>query len=81
MNGKKYRYKVHYKKNGRGWYSTGTADVSMADVPSMYYEFGAHKMEIGKALIEIFDFLDDQIDRNHSVLYAFDYFDDGKEED
>ena len=72
-----YRYPVHYRKNGQGWKATGTANVSLKDVPTMYYKFGTHKMEIGKALLEILDFIEERSD----YAFSFDFFNDGKEDD
>ncbi len=73
-SGKNYRYPVHYKKNGQGWHSNGLADVSLKDVPSMHYKFASHKMEIGKALMEILDFLQEHIDNGDISASSFDSF-------
>lgn len=68
MNGNYYRYPVHYRKNGQGWHSSGLADVTNSkEVDSMHYKFGSHTMDIGKALAEILDFLDE--------CYTSEYFD------
>lgn len=71
-----YRYPVHYIKNGKKYKTQGDgyANVSYNDISSMNYVFGSHKMEIGKALLEILDFLD--FDLNACI----DYFDDGKDD-
>ena len=65
-----YRYPVHYRKNGKGYHTNTIADVSLQDVPSMHYEFGNHRMNIGKALLEIIDFIEE-----HSGEFPFDYYD------
>ena len=72
-----YRYPVHYRKNGQGWKSDGIANVTLKDVPSMHYKFGAHKMEIGKALLEILDFLEEHLED----VCPFDYYDDGRDDE
>ncbi len=62
-----YRYPVHFNKNGK-WYKTSgnsLADVSYQDISSMYYEFGAHTLNIGDALIEIMEYLEQ---RNSSAM-------------
>ena len=68
-----YRYPVHYRKGGQGWKTTGLADVSMKDVQIMHYKFGAHRMDIGKALIEIMEFLEPHISDKE---FPFDQYDD-----
>ena len=52
---------------------TDYAGVSYEDIQSMYYTFGVHKMEIGKALLEILDFIERELNAE------IDYFDDGKD--
>ena len=59
-----YRYPVHYIKNGKKYYTKSIADVSMNDVPSMHYEFGNHRMNIGKAILEIIDYIETHSDGN-----------------
>ena len=60
MNGNYYRYPVYYRKNGQGWHSSGLADVTNSrEINSMHYKFGSHTMDIGKALSEIFDLLEE----------------------
>ena len=62
MNGKNYRYPVHYSKEGKNYVSKGNGKVriSMEAVPTMKYTFGAHTLEIGKALEEILDYIEDK---------------------
>ena len=69
-----YRYPVHYTKNGKGYCSKSLADVSMQDVSSMHYEFGNHRMNIGKALLEIIDFIEE-----HCGEFPFDHYSDGED--
>lgn len=70
-----YRQPVHFKSNGKGYKTKGNyyAGVSYEDIQSMYYTFGVHKMEIGKALLEILDFIERELNAE------IDYFDDGKD--
>lgn len=78
LNIGEYRYPVHYKKNGKSYYADKHyyANVSMNEVSSMQYKFGAHTMNIGRALEEILEFLEGTIDASA----PFDFFDDGKDD-
>ena len=68
-----YRYPVHYRKNGVSYKTKGSgiANVDYDSVSSMHYEFGAHRLDIGRALLEIMDLIDD-----HSEFSPFTYYDD-----
>lgn len=66
----KYRYPVEYRKNGRNWRATGTANVDYDDIYSMHYNFGVHRLDIGMALDQILEFLYDK------GLGNFDVYDD-----
>ena len=70
-----YRYPVKYKRNGIK-YKCPT-EVRNADydvVGSMQYEFGSHHVDIGDALIEILEFIEDL--SNESGCYGmFDVWD------
>ncbi len=74
-----YRFPVHYRKDGKNYKTNGDglAKVSMNEIPSMNYTFGIHKMEIGKALLEILDFLEDHLED----VRPFDYYDDGRDDE
>ena len=73
----KYRYPVHYKQNNKSWVAKGLANVEYDNIPTMYYEFGAHRVDIGNALMEMLEFLEEINDgQNYD---AFDYYDDGIE--
>jgi hypothetical protein len=46
----------------------------MQDVSSMHYELGNHRMNIGKALLEIIDFIEE-----HCGEFPFDHYSDGED--
>ena len=48
-------------------------NVELKDIPSMYYQFGSNRLEIGKALIEILDFLEIELD-NQDIWRPFDQY-------
>ena len=62
MNGNNYRYPVHFSQGGKKYVSKGNGKVRISKeaVPTMKYTFGAHTLEIGKALDEIVKYLDDR---------------------
>lgn len=72
---KEYRYPVHYQKNGKNFYTDGNhlAKISMKEIPSMQY----NTLNIGKALMEILNFLEYGSDSSAS----FNYVNDGKDDD
>ena len=63
-----YRYPVHYRKKGVSYRSKGSGYVNLDcnEIPSMHYEFGSHRMDIGDALLEIVEFLSE-----HGTLEDF----------
>ena len=62
MNGKNYRYPVHFSEGGKNYVSKGNGKVHISKeaATTMEYTFGAHTLEIGKALDEIVKYLDDR---------------------
>ena len=56
-----YRYPVHYSRNGRYYKTDGLAKVEFDDIDTMYYKFGAHRLDIGSALLELIDYIDDNL--------------------
>ena len=76
MSAKQYRYPVHYKKNGISYHTTGdgVANVAMKDIRSMYYKYGSHRMDIGEALLELADFIDEYVSGEYGA--SFDWYED-----
>ena len=76
-NGRYYRYPVHYRKNGQNWVSkgNGTANVDESSFSTMHYKFGAHRMDIGKAINEIIKLLEDECDLD-TYYYKYDWEND-----
>ncbi len=81
--GKKYRYPVRYRENGKTHETGLITNLSFQDIPSMHYKLGAHRVDIGKALIEIVDFLQKEMGAqiDESPLFCpFEVYDDGLDE-
>ncbi len=67
-----YRYPVCFRRDGKKVKNkgNGTANVSMNEISSMHYEFGAHRLDIGKALLEIMDYLENRnYDAFNDIIY------------
>ena len=75
-----YRFPVKYRKDGNNYESRGIADVSYKDIPSMYYKFGAHRLDIGKALLELLDYIEDIICEENR-FDPFNIYSDGNDDD
>ncbi|WP_026523285.1 hypothetical protein [Butyrivibrio sp. MB2005] len=62
--GNEYRYPVNYTKDGVNYIAKkyAKAEIDYNSIGTMTYEFGAHSLEIGKALEEIVDFLCEEYD-------------------
>lgn len=62
LEGKHYRYPVHYIMDGEEYETRGKylAKVTSDAIPTMEYSFGAHTLEIGQALEEIVEFINDE---------------------
>lgn len=68
---RKFRYPVHYRKNSIRYIAKGHAEIINSSIYSMYYEFGANLLHIGKALDEMLGFISD----NYPSISALDYID------
>ncbi len=73
-----YRYPVKYVKNGIKYKTKGPgcANVSMEEIPTMYYEFGVHRVDIGMALIEILEFFEQHMADDEVLRGNFDFYED-----
>lgn len=78
-NGNRYRYPVHYVKNGVRYKTSGNgvANVGDDDIRTMKYTFASHTMEIGAALEEILDFME----KNCAFGPGLHYYDDETDDD
>ena len=52
-NDEYYRYPVTLFKNGKEKQFWGWAEVAYNDFKGLYYKFGAHRLYIGKALLDV----------------------------
>ena len=50
------------------------ANVAMKDIRSMYYKYGSHRMDIGEALLELADFIDEYVSGEYGA--SFDWYED-----
>ena len=71
-----YRYPVCYKKNGKSYKTKGNvvANVEYDSIQTMHYDFGAHRLDIGKALLEIMDLIEEEAE-----MSPFAYYEDGND--
>lgn len=64
--GRQYRYPVNYFKEGKKYICRGKISVNdpsaEQEIKSMRYEFGSNHLYIGKAIVEILDYLKDRYD-------------------
>ena len=82
-NGAKYRYPVHYKKNGQRYKTTGNgvANVDPEGIRTMKYTFASHTLEIGAALEDILDFLEENCEFGPGLYYLNGIDDDSDDPD
>ncbi len=82
-NGVNYRYPVHYKKNGKLYKTTGSgiANVDDEGIKTMKYTFASHTLEIGAALEEVLDFLENNCEFGPGLYYLDETYENSDDPD
>ncbi len=81
--GEKYRYPVHYEDKGKKYKTVGNgiARVDDESVRTMKYTFASHTLDIGNALEEILNFMEENCEFGPGCYYTDDETEDSDDPD